>query len=124
MSGTGEEGQASVELALCLPVVALILLVVLQAGMIVIDQVAVVQAAREAARQASVDPDPGAPRRAALSGRLVPGRTTVRVQRIGGTPEIARVTVTHQAATDVPIIGALLPDLELKASAAMAIEER
>jgi len=116
------EGQASVELALCLPVVALLLLLVVQAGLVVTDQVAVVQAAREAVRRASVDPDPEAPRRAALGGRLTAGRTTVTVERLGGTPSQVRVTVRLRAATDVPMVGPLLPDIELGAAATMAIE--
>ncbi len=120
--GTGAAGQASVELALCLPVVAMLLLLVVQAGLVVADQVAVVQAAREAARRASVDPDPDAARRAALGGRLVPGRTTVTVERIAGSPERARATIRHRAATDVPVVGRLLPDVELTASATMAVE--
>ena len=116
-------GQASVELALCLPVVAVLLLLVVQAGLLVADQVAVVQAAREAARRASVDPDPEAARRAALGGRLVPGRTRVVVERVPGRPEVVRATVDHRAATDVPVVGRLLPDLQLQASAAMAVEQ-
>jgi len=118
----GQHGQASVELALCLPFVALLLLVVVQAGLIVTDQVAVVQGAREGARRASIDPDPGAARRAALGGRLKSGRTTVNVERLPGKPSLARVTVRHRAATDVPLIGPLLPDVDLEATATMAIE--
>ncbi len=117
-----ERGQASVELALCLPVVAVLLLLVVQAGLVVGDQVAVVQGAREAARRAGVDPDPDAARRAALGGRLVPGRTTVEVARLPGRPELAQVTIRHRAATDVPIVGRLLPDVDLGAVAVMAIE--
>ena len=115
-------GQASVELALCLPVVAVLLLLVVQAGMVVADQVAVVQAAREAARRASVDPDPEAAREAAMGGRMAPGRTVVTLERVAGRPELARVDVRHRSATEVPIVGRLLPDVELSASAVMAIE--
>jgi len=118
----GEQGQASVELALCLPVVALLLLMIVQAGLIVADQVAVVQGAREGARRASVDPEPEAARRAVLGGRLSPQRTAVRVDRVEGRPALATVTVRHRAATDVPLVGGLLPDVDLTASATMAIE--
>ena len=118
----GERGQASVELALCLPVVGLLLLVVVQAGLLVVDQVAVVQGAREGARRSSVDPDPAGARRAALGGRLHPGRTEIRVERLEGRPPLARVTVRHRAPTDVPIVGRLLPEVDLVASSTMAIE--
>ncbi len=118
----GDTAQASVELALCLPVVAVLLLVVVQAGLVVADQVAVVQGAREGARRASVDPDPEAARDAARSGRLTPRRTEVAVERVPGRPTLARVVVRHRAATDVPLVGPLLPDVELTASATMAVE--
>lgn len=118
----GDRGQASVELALCLPVVAVLALLVVQAGLVVADQVAVVQAAREGARRASVDPDPAAVRAATLGGRLTPARATVSVERLPGTPALARVLVRHRAATEVPMVGRLLPDVELTASATMAIE--
>jgi len=117
-----DEGQASVELALCLPVVALLLLLVVQAGLVVADQVAVVQAAREAARRASVDPDPEAARRAALGGRLGPDRTSVTIEPLAGSPPRVRATIRHRAATDVPIVGPLLPEVELDAAAVMAVE--
>lgn len=117
-----ERGQASVELALCLPVVAVLLLLVVQAGLVVTDQLAVVQGAREGARRATVEPDSAAVRRAVLGGRLTPARTTVRVVRSTGTPSLARVDVRHRAATDVPMVGRLVPDVELSASATMAIE--
>jgi len=120
----GEQGQASVELALCVPVVVVLLLAVVQVGLLVVDQVAVVQAAREGARRASVDPDADVVRRAALGGRLVPGRTVVGVERLGGNPPMARVTVRHRAATDVPLVGGLLPDVELVGAATMAVEGR
>jgi len=118
----GDTAQASVELALCLPVVVVLLLLVVQAGLVVADQVAVVQGAREGARRASVDPDPEAARAAARRGRLTPARTTVVVERLGGKPSLRRVVVRHRAATDVPMVGRLLPDVELTASATMAEE--
>jgi len=118
----GEYGQASVELALCLPFVAVLLLMVVQAGLVVTDQVAVVQGAREGARRASIDPDPGAARNAALGGRLTRARTTISVDRLPGEPSLARVTVRHRSATDVPLVGPLLPDITLEASATMARE--
>jgi len=103
-------------------VVGVLLLLVVQAGLVVADQVAVVQAAREAARRASVDPDPEAARRAALGGRLVPGRTTLTLERRAGNPDIVRATIRHRAATDVPLVGRLIPDIELGGVATMAIE--
>ncbi|HWI04001.1 MAG TPA: TadE/TadG family type IV pilus assembly protein [Acidimicrobiales bacterium] len=48
--GRADEGQASVELALVLPLVMMLLLAVVQLGLLVRDQILVVHAAREAVR--------------------------------------------------------------------------
>jgi Flp pilus assembly protein TadG len=115
-------GQASVELALALPVLVLVLLLVVQAGLVVVDQVAVVEAAREGARAAAVDPSPDAARRAAVTGRLTRGPTDVRVSRGGGAPAAVTVRIVHRSPTDVPLVGPLLPDVTLDAEAVMADE--
>ena len=65
--GTGDEGQAAVELALVLPLVALLLLALVQVGLVVRDQILVIHAAREAAREAAVDAGPDVPGRAAAA---------------------------------------------------------
>ena len=54
-----QRGQATVEFAFVLPLIVLAALAVIQVGLVVRDQLGVVHAAREAARAASVDPDPG-----------------------------------------------------------------
>ena len=50
--GRAQRGQAAAEVALVLPLVALVLLGVLQAGLVLRDQVLVTHAAREGARAA------------------------------------------------------------------------
>ena len=50
----GDGGQATVELALVLPLVAILVLLVLQAGLVIRDQLLAAHAAREAVRAASV----------------------------------------------------------------------
>ena len=63
-----QRGQATVELALGLPLVLLGVLLVVQVGLVVADQVRVVHAAREGVRAAAVDDrDRCAARRAALA---------------------------------------------------------
>jgi Flp pilus assembly protein TadG len=114
-----ERGQATVELALVLPVVVLLLLAVVQVALVGRDQVAVAHAAREAARAAAVDPAPEAAVRAARA--VVPGA----VVDVGPRPPIGgqvRVTVRVVAPTDVPIVGPLVPDAELSATAVMRVE--
>ena len=116
MSSDPERGQATVELAVTLPFVVVALLLVLQVGLVVRAQVLVVHAAREAARAAAVGEAPPPP------DGLDPGRTTVAVT-VGGDPG-GRVTavVTCRVGTDVPLVGAVLPELELRGAATMRVE--
>lgn len=112
-SASSERGQASVELALALPFVLAALLLVVQVGLVVRAQVLVVHAAREAARAAAVGEPPPPP------DGLDPTRTEVRVVESGGR---ARATVTYRARTDIPLVGPLVPDLELRGAATMRVE--
>jgi hypothetical protein len=116
-------GQAAVELALVLPLVVAMLLAVVQVGLIVRDQVLVVHAAREAAREAAIDPDPSAARRAAADGTsLLTTRLHVTVSERGGPGSRVRVDVRYDAPTDVPLVGAALGAITLHASATMRVE--
>lgn len=118
-----EGGQAAVELALALPLLALLLLLVVQAALVVRDQVLVVHAAREAARAAAVDPNPGAARTAALAGApLDPDRTTVRVAPAANTGQAVDVTVRYRTTSLGPLLDALVPDIVVEGRASMRRE--
>jgi hypothetical protein len=120
----GDGGQAAVEVALVLPLVVALLLAVLQVGLVVRDQVLVVHAAREAARAAAVDPDPGAARRAAVDGSgLRPPRLHVRVGARGRPGSRVGVDVRYRAPTDVPVVGRILGDVTLTGRATMRVED-
>lgn len=121
--GNGERGQATVELALVLPLVVLFALVTLQLGILAKDLVLVHHAAREGARAAAVEPTGGAARAAVVgSSSLESGRLGVSLS--GGTSRGSRTTatVTYRAATSVPLVGALIPDVTLTASVTMRVE--
>ena len=119
-----ERGQATVELALVLPVIALVALVVVQVALVGRDLVLVVHAAREAARQAAVEPGVRGPTDAAVrSTGLDPRRLHVAIGERGGPGSRVVVTVTYRARTDVPLVGALVDDLDLTARAAMRVEQ-
>jgi Flp pilus assembly protein TadG len=112
-----------VELALVLPLLALLLLVILQIGLLARDVVLVTHASREAARAAAVDPDPRAARAAALAaGGLADDRLTVAMAGRRTPGSRVRVTVTYRAATDVPLIGSLLGERRIRASTTMRVE--
>ena len=111
------------ELALVLPLVMMLLLAVVQLGLLVRDQILVVHAAREAVREAAVDPAPDAARRAALaSSTLTESRVTVSATGRGAVGSRVRVDVAYRAPTAVPLLGAALGDLTLTASATMRVE--
>ena len=118
-SESGNRGQAAVELALCLPLLFMFLLGLVQLVVIVRDQLAVQLAAREAARAAAVtgSSDASAQRAAAAAIALRPLTVVTRL-----SSDTVTVTVTHVTHTDVPLIGALLPDITVTAEATMALE--
>ena len=111
------------ELALVLPLVVFLLLAVVQLGMLVRDQILVVHAAREAVREAAVDPATDAPRRAAVaSSALTDSRLTVTSTGRGAVGTRVRVEVAYRAPTGVPLLGAAVGNLTLRASATMRVE--
>jgi Flp pilus assembly protein TadG len=123
----GELGQAATELALVLPLLTLLLLAVVQVTLVARDQILVVHAARAAARQAAVDPRPASVEqeaRLATASSLKSARLRVETSPIGGGHQLVTVTVHYRAPTDVPLVGPLLPDVELRANAAMRGELR
>ena len=121
--GTGDEGQAAVELALVLPLVAILLLALVQVGLIVRDQILVLHAAREAAREAAVDAGPDVPRRAAAaSSTLVADRLTVASSGRAGPGSRVEIHVSYRAPTEVPLVGGAIPDITLEGSATMRVE--
>ncbi len=111
-----QRGQATVEVAFLLPILALLLLGLIQIGLVVRAKVLTVHAAREAARAAAVDDDPAA---AAATSGLAAGRYTVTVELSG---ERVVATVSYVDPTNVPLIGALLPDVTLTSRAVMRHE--
>jgi Flp pilus assembly protein TadG len=112
-----------VELALVLPLVVVLLLAAVQVGLLVRDQVLVVHAAREAAREAAVDPSPDAARRAALASSGLDGsRLDVTVSGRGGPGSRVRVEVRYRPPGRVPIVGAALDEITLEGAATMRVE--
>lgn len=123
-AGAGRDrGQSSVEVALLLPFVALLLLAVVQVGLVARDQVLVVHAAREAARAAAVDAADGAARDAAASATdLSPARLSVEVSGRGEAGTRVEVVVRYRSETAVPLVGRLVGDVELTGRATMRVE--
>jgi Flp pilus assembly protein TadG len=119
----GERGQSAVELALVLPLVVLLALVVLQVGLVVRDQLLVVHAARDAVREAAVSGNGGAVADAARRSTVLhPDRLDVDIGPRGQPGTTVRVTVRYRAPTAVPLVGRLVGDVDLDASASMRVE--
>ena len=119
-----ERGQSTVELALCLPLIAVVLGAVVQTGLVVADQGRVWHAAREAVRVAAVEDDPKAIEAAAAAGGLagLDIRTEpLSIYRRQGDP--VTVTVGYHPRSTVPLVGELFERLELTARATMRIEQ-
>ena len=122
VAGRGDDGQATVELALVLPLVALFALFVAQVGLVVREQVLLTHATREAVRAASVaegDRTAAARRAAEHAGSLDADRLSVESTVDG---DRVRVVAHYRSITDLPLIGAVVPDLDLDASATMRAE--
>ncbi|UDY34420.1 TadE/TadG family type IV pilus assembly protein [Dermatobacter hominis] len=114
-----ERGQATVELALLLPVVVTALLLVVQVGLVVRDRVLVVHAARTAARAVAVDPTPAAARAALDDAGAGDVRVAVRGDRRPG--RLATVTVTASP-TALPLVGRVLSGVELRERLSVRVE--
>jgi TadE-like protein len=113
-------GQATVELALVLPLVLTLALVVVQVGFVARDSVRVTYAAASATRAASVGLDDDSIRRAASEGSgLAPSRLSVVIVRAG---DWVTVRVTYQCPTDVPLVGTLAPAVVLRDQLTMRVE--
>jgi Flp pilus assembly protein TadG len=114
-----DRGQASVEFALALPLVIVVVLGIVQLVVVARDQLAVEVAAREAARAAAVAGSPSIAADGAAEAAV-----TLRPLAVGTSLSGTHVTVTVTAVnhTDVPIIGAVIGDVEISASVTMARE--
>lgn len=117
-------GQSTVELALTLPLLAVAILAVIQVARVAGDQVASHHAVREAARAAAVDPDPEtvAERAALAVPQLDPDRLRVELGPQRDRDRLVEVVVRYRSPTEVPLVGRLIGDVELRASAVVQVE--
>jgi Flp pilus assembly protein TadG len=124
MTWRGDQGQSTVEFALVLPLVVLVVLFIVQAGFVVRDQLLVSHAAREAARAAAVsdaDRSGAALSAARQAGALAAERLSASAVMVDGVASV-RVMVSYRSTTDIAIIGSLVPDIELQSTVLMRVE--
>jgi hypothetical protein len=115
----GDAGQSTVEFALVLPLFFALIVLVFQVAVVGRDEILVTHAARAAVREATVTADPVAISAAAT--KSLPGARVEVLQR-GAIGLPVEVRVTYVVHPKVPIVGSLLPDLTLHASAVMQVE--
>lgn len=114
-------GQATVEMALLLPVVALLVLLVVQAAIVARDQVQLTRATSAAARAAMVDPTERTAR-AALSdvgtGLEVKGLELSGDRSPGGLLTVSVVATPRK----LPLVGAALGSVRLREQLVVRVE--
>lgn len=113
-----EHGQATVEFALVLPVVALLIIGIVEVARLGALQVAVVDAARSGARSAAVDPRQVVARRA-VEAVVADESVTVMMDVDDESPPLVTVQVTKSVRL-LPGLG--WSSVDLKASSTMAVE--
>ena len=116
--GRCQTGQASVEFALVLPLVAVMAYGLVVVGIAVRNELAVELAAREGARAAAVSADPAA---AAAGSAARAVRLPLEVTTVDDGRTVT-VTVTYTDAVDIAIIGGLVGPVTHRATVTMAIE--
>jgi Flp pilus assembly protein TadG len=122
-----ERGSAALEFAMVLPILLVVALGLVQAGLYVRDQLVLVEAARAGAREASVNPDDGAVRGAVdrAAATLSAEAVSVEVDRTGQQGQPVSVHVTYADPVVIPVVGWLFPpSVDLRADATMRQEYR
>src|SRR5436309_10630363 len=118
----GERGSAALEFALVLPILLVVTLGLVQAGLFVRDQLVLVEAARAGAREASVTADDDAVRAAVGQSAVVLSTAdlSVEVDRTGQQGQPVSVRVAYTDPVVVPVVGWLFPSsVDLSASATL-----
>ena len=116
-----EGGQATVELALVLPVLLAVGVLLVEAGLVVKDYVLVAHAARESVRAAVVEPSAVAAGQAARgTAGLVPEKLAVELRRHGG---LVTVIVSYRRALYVPFTRRKIREIPLSVQVTGQVED-
>lgn len=125
--GAHDAGQATVELALVLPFIVLLALSLVQFGVVVANQLAVLDAAQCAARAAAISgngdsySESVAQRDAEAAGNECVALRPLRID-LTTSNHVVTARIKYLDSTDLPLVGLLFPNLTLEAAAAMRLE--
>lgn len=114
-----DNGQATVEFALVLPMVIASLLLMVQVLLVVLSQLSLQHEARIAVRAAAIATDPTSAARAAVRNNDPQSPSSIIVETTEG---VVTVFLTRQVPIAVPILGRLWPDIEISVDLTMALE--
>lgn len=114
-----DNGQATAELAIVLPFIVLLAAALIQCGLIVVDQLAVWNAARSAARAAAISLDPQLSSQQAVNDAIALRPLQVTLITLD---DVISARVVYVDRTDLPFIGLLFPDITLEATVVMPRE--
>jgi Flp pilus assembly protein TadG len=108
--GPSDHGSATVEFALVLPLVFVVVLGLVQVGLVVRDRLLVEAAARAGVRAAAIQDDPDAIGQAAMAAApgLDPARALVSVARAGSRGDPVTVHIAYDDPFRVPLVAWLL----------------
>ena len=115
-----DSGQATVELALVMPLIIGLLLIILNVGLVVRDQLAVWHAASAGARAASISPDSPDVVQQAVEDEV--GLRPLHLQ-IVRDEQLITVKVQYPRTINLLLIKHILPPLTLSASVTMHVQD-
>lgn len=115
-----DSGQATVELALLIPLLALFLMLILQVAIVVRQHVLVANAARAAARELSVNSNQSDA--ISLAHKSVPN-AQVLVSRPSESGKYLTVKVKDTVESPLPIVGVLFPQITVTGESTMRVEK-
>ncbi len=116
-TSAAERGQATVELAVALPLLFAVLLAAVQMALVVRDQLFVIHAAREAARVAAIEGDDT---QAAAAARAATGLAAERLELdVAHGDGMVVATVVYRSPIVVPLLSAAWPDVTVTATITM-----
>jgi len=102
-----------------MPVVVIFMLLILQVGLVVREQIALIHACGSAARAASIAESPSDEARSVLSASSFGDTAEITVTTNDG---MVRVDVVFDHPTDLAIVGFFLPDIKLRATATYQLQ--
>lgn len=115
-----ESGQATVEIALLIPLLAIFLLLIIQVGIVARQHVLVANASRAAARESSVNKDTFSV--ISTAHKTVPN-SQVKISRPDKVGDYLTVTVRDTVESSMPLISIVFPDIAVSSSTTMRVEK-